>query len=177
SAEAQAEARILMLSSNNILSPANGRALATPTQDMVLGGYFLTYCETDLPKTTAEELDPRPKRFASEEDVQFAVEANQVGLQEPIEYRWDGELVLTTAGRVIFNSEVERALQEATGDGDAARHDFINRTLSKKEMGEFISELVDRYGAHAIASVLDTIKSLGFAYATQAGITISKNDI
>src|SRR5207302_4424893 len=78
----------------------------------------------------------------------------------------------------IFNSEVERALHEATGDGDAARqHDFINRTLSKKEMGEFISELVDRYGAHAIASVLDTIKSLGFAYATQAGITISKNDI
>src|SRR5437870_4254181 len=96
SAEAQAEARILMLSSNNILSPANGRALATPTQDMVLGGYFLTYCETDLPKTTAEELDPRPKRFASEEDVQFAVEANQVGLQEPIEYRWNNDLLLTT---------------------------------------------------------------------------------
>src|SRR5256885_497969 len=179
SAEAQAEARILMLSSTNILSPANGRALATPTQDMVLGGYYLTYCETDLTKTTVEALDPRPKRFASEEDVQFAVEAKQVGIQEPIEYRWNGELVLTTAGRVIFNSEVERALQEATGEtnGDAARHDFINRTLSKKEMGDFISELVDRYGAHAIASVLDTIKSLGFAYATQAGITISKNDI
>jgi DNA-directed RNA polymerase subunit beta' len=177
SAEAQAEARILMLSSNNILSPANGRALATPTQDMVLGGYFLTYCDTDLTKTTVEALDPRPKRFASEEDVQFAVEAKQVGIQEPIEYRWNGELVLTTAGRVIFNSEVERALHEATGDGDGTAHDFINRTLSKKEMGDFISELVERYGAHAIASVLDTIKSLGFAYATQAGITISKNDI
>src|SRR5207248_3212101 len=180
SAEAQAEARILMLSSNNILSPANGRALATPTQDMVLGGYFLTYCEQDLTKTTAEELDPRPKRFASEEGVQFAVEAKQVGIQEPIEYRWNEELVLTTPGRVIFNSEVERALHAATGDGDgegAARHDFINRTLSKKEMGDFISELVDRYGAHAIAAVLDTIKSLGFAYATQGGITISKNDI
>src|ERR671926_309804 len=128
SAEAQAEARILMLSSNNILSPANGRALATPTQDMVLGGYFLTYCEQDLSKTTAEELDPRPKRFAAEEDVQFAVEAKQVGIQDPIEYRWNGELVLTTAGRVIFNSEVERALQEATGEanGGATRHDFIN---------------------------------------------------
>ncbi|HYZ78308.1 MAG TPA: hypothetical protein VE596_13135, partial [Gaiellaceae bacterium] len=170
--------------SNNILSPANGRALATPTQDMVLGGYFLTYCEQDLSKTTAEELDPRPKRFASEEGVQFAVEAQQVGIQEPIEYRWNGELVLTTPGRVIFNAEVERALHDATGDGDgdgdgdgAVRHDFINRTLSKKEMGDFISELVDRYGAHAIAAVLDTIKSLGFAYATQGGITISKNDI
>jgi DNA-directed RNA polymerase subunit beta' len=177
SAEAQAEARILMLSSNNILSPAHGRALATPTQDMVLGGYFLTYCEQDLTKATAEELDPRPKRFASEEDVEFAVEAKQVGLQEPIEYRWDGELVLTTPGRVIFNAEVARALVEAAGEGDGSRHDFINRTLSKKEMGDFISELVDRYGAHAIASVLDTIKSLGFSYATQGGITISKNDI
>jgi DNA-directed RNA polymerase subunit beta' len=177
SAEAQAEARILMLSSNNILSPANGRALATPTQDMVLGGYFLTYCEQELSKTTAEELDPRPKRFASEEDVQFAVEAQQVGIQEPIEYRWNGELVLTTPGRVIFNAEVARALVEAAGEGDGSRHDFINRTLSKKEMGDFISELVDRYGAHAIAAVLDTIKSLGFAYATQGGITISKNDI
>jgi DNA-directed RNA polymerase subunit beta' len=177
SAEAQAEARILMLSSNNILSPANGRALATPTQDMVLGGYFLTYCEHDLSGTSVEELDPRPKRFASEEDVEFAVEAKQVGLQDPIEYRWNDELVLTTPGRVIFNAEVERALLQAAGDGDAGRHDFINRTLSKKEMGDFISELVDRYGAHAIASVLDTIKSLGFAYATQGGITISKNDI
>jgi DNA-directed RNA polymerase subunit beta' len=177
SAEAQAEARILMLSSNNILSPANGRALATPTQDMVLGGYFLTYCEHDLSQKTSEELDPRPKRFASEEDVEFAVEAKQVGLQQPIEYRWNGELVLTTPGRVILNSEVERALIEAAGDGDAGKHDFINRTLSKKEMGDFISELVNRYGAHAIASVLDTIKSLGFSYATQGGITISKNDI
>src|SRR5205823_6955998 len=99
------------------------------------------------------------------------------GLQEPIEYRWDGELILTTPGRVIFNSEVERSLAGAVGDGDASRHSFINRTLSKKEMGDFIAELVDRYGAHAIASVLDTIKSLGFRYATQAGITISKNDI
>src|ERR671932_47863 len=143
SLEAQAEARLLMLSANNILSPASARPLATPTQDMVLGLYFLTYAEGDLSKTTAEELDPRPKRFASEEDVQFAVEAKQVGIQQPIEYRWDGELVLTTPGRVIFNSEVERALQEATGEtnGDATGHDFINRTLSKKEMGEFISEL------------------------------------
>src|SRR5881275_2520644 len=143
SAEAQAEARILMLSSNNILSPAHGRALATPTQDMVLGGYFLTYCEQDLTKTSVEELDPRPKRFASEEDVEFAVEAKQVGLQAPIEYRWDGELVLTTPGRVIFNAEVARCLADEVreGNGDAAKHGFINRTLSKKEMGDFISEL------------------------------------
>src|SRR4029434_9269486 len=67
SAEAQGEARVVILSSNNILSPAHGKPLATPTQDMVLGGYYLTYCATDLPATTAEELDPRPKRLGAED--------------------------------------------------------------------------------------------------------------
>jgi DNA-directed RNA polymerase subunit beta' len=175
SAEAQAEARILMLSSNNILSPANGRPLATPTQDMVLGGYYLTYTEHDLPALKSEELDPRPKRFASEEDVELAVEDGQIGLQQPIEYRRGEELVLTTPGRVILNAEVERSLLESTEDlGDRP---FLNRTLSKKEMDGFISGLAERYGAHVIAGVLDKIKSLGFHYATKAGITISKNDI
>src|ERR671933_85950 len=83
SAEAQAEARILMLSSNNILSPAHGRALATASQDMVIGGYYLTYCGTDLSATTAEALDPRPKRYASEDEVIRALEAKQVSLQNP----------------------------------------------------------------------------------------------
>ena len=82
SAEAQAEARILMLSSNNILSPASGRPLATPTQDMVLGIYFLTYATEDLSKLDATKLDPRPKRFDSADDVELAVEGKGVGLQE-----------------------------------------------------------------------------------------------
>src|ERR671922_1317189 len=75
SAEAQAEARVLMLSSNNILSPAHGRPLATPGQDMVLGAYFLTYSEQDLSKTSVEKLKPRPPRFQSEEEVELAIEA------------------------------------------------------------------------------------------------------
>jgi DNA-directed RNA polymerase subunit beta' len=180
SAEAQAEARILMLSANNILSPASGRALATPTQDMVLGSYYLTYSEQDLAAVAAEDLDPRPQRFRTEEEVEFALDAKQVGLQQPIEYLWNGELVVTTSGRVIFNAEVDRALQEAVGSRngeDQAYHEFINRTLSKKELGDFISTLVDDYGAHAVAVVLDTIKDLGFRYGTTAGVTISKNDI
>src|SRR5207247_456821 len=74
SAEAQAEALILMLSSNNILSPASGRVLATPTQDMVLGAYYLTYSDKDFAVLKAEELDPRPRRYRSEEDVQFALD-------------------------------------------------------------------------------------------------------
>ncbi len=180
SAEAQAEARILMLSANNILSPASGRALATPTQDMVLGSYYLTYSEHDLDRFVAADMKPRPSRFRTEEEVEFALDAKQVGLQEPIEYLWNDELVVTTPGRVIFNAEVDRALQEAVGGRDGERfvyHSFINRTLSKKEVGDFISTLVDEYGAHAVASVLDMIKTLGFQYGTRAGVTISKNDI
>jgi DNA-directed RNA polymerase subunit beta' len=176
SAEAQAEARVLMLSSNNILSPAHGRPLATPTQDMVLGGYFLTYSEIDLNEAKVEELEPRPKRFASEEEVERAIEAEQVGLQQPIEYRRGEELILTTPGRVILNAEVDRSLFESTDEEEVDRP-FLNRTLSKKEMDGFISDLATRYGAHVIAGVLDKIKTLGFRYATKAGITISKNDI
>jgi DNA-directed RNA polymerase subunit beta' len=177
SAEAQAEARVLMLSANNILSPASGRPLATPTKDMVLGTYYLTYCDQDLSSVSSEDLDPRPRRFQSEEEVEFALESKQVTLQQPIEYRHGDELILTTAGRVIFNTEVERALHEHVTTGEVGGHSFINRTLPKREIDGFITELVDRYGAHAIAGVLDKIKSLGFHYATQAGVTISKNDI
>src|SRR2546425_220404 len=101
SAEAQAEARILMLSSNNILSPASGRPLATPTQDMVLGIYFLTYSTKDLSQLDPTKLDPRPKRFDSADEVEIAVEMGGVALQQSIEYRWGDELVLTTPGRVL----------------------------------------------------------------------------
>jgi DNA-directed RNA polymerase subunit beta' len=178
SAEAQAEARILMLSSNNILSPANSRPLATPSKDMVLGGYFLTYAAHDLEKARAEDLDPRPQRFASEEEVEFALRANQVSLQDPIEFRFNGDLLLTTPGRVIFNIEVERALAESLdGEDGVEGHEFINRALTKREMDDFITSLVHKYGATRIASVLDTLKGLGFSYATRGGITISKNDI
>jgi DNA-directed RNA polymerase subunit beta' len=108
----------------------------------------------------------------------MAVESKQVGLQAPIEYRWHGELVLTTPGRVIFNYEVERALLEAYEEGEGFEPpEFINQTLAKRETDDLISDLANRYGAHVIAGVLDTIKTLGFKYATEGGITISKNDI
>jgi DNA-directed RNA polymerase subunit beta' len=177
SAEAQAEARILMLSSNNILSPAHGKPLSTPSQDMVLGGYYLTYCSSDLSATTAEDLDPRPRRFGSEEEVILALDARQVGLQDPIEYRRAGEVVLTTPGRVIFNEEVARAILTAVPDAETTSIEFVNRTLGKKETNDFVTALVDVYGAAVISVLLDTVKDLGFHYATQAGITISKNDI
>ena len=72
-----------MLSANNILSPAHGKALATPTQDMVIGGYYLTYCAQDLSAATAEELEPRPQRFGSEDEVILALEAEAGGRRAP----------------------------------------------------------------------------------------------
>jgi DNA-directed RNA polymerase subunit beta' len=181
SAEAQAEARILMLSSNNILSPANSRPLATPSKDMVLGGYFLTYSDLDLNAMSSQEVAKTLgvkglSRFASEEEVEFALGVRQIRLQDPIEYRRNGDVILTTPGRVIFNEEVQRALGESIGDanGDVP---FMNKPLTKREMDDFIMGLVQEYGATRIASVLDTLKALGFKYATQGGITISKNDI
>jgi len=185
SAEAQAEARILMLSANNVLSPAHGRPLATPSKDMVLGLYFLTYSEHNFSKLKAETMKPRPKRFASEEDIELALDAEQVEIQSPIEYRFEnGETILTTAGRVIFNAEVERCLADAVAEGNGKTagdgewlHPYMNATLSKREMDTFLTSLSEQYGAHAIPAVLDKIKSLGFSYATKAGVTISKNDV
>src|SRR5258705_809102 len=177
SAEAQAEARILMLSSNNILSPASGRPLATPTQDMVLGIYFLTYSTADLRSMEAAKIKPHPRRFDSADEIEVALEMKAVGLQEPIEFRFNGELHLTTPGRVVFNSAVYRALDELLPPEKELDFDFMNQTLAKPDTDRYVLSLSDRYGAHTLAPVLDTIKTLGFRYATKAGVTISKNDI
>ena len=127
SAEAQAEARILMLSSNNILSPAHGRPLATPTQDMVLGAYFLTYCEHDLTAVTSEELAKQLRvkglpRFGSEEQVEFALEAKQthVSLQSPIELRSGDEVRPHHAGPRDLR-ERDRAVAPRRGQGRRRR--------------------------------------------------------
>ncbi|MFN8223453.1 MAG: DNA-directed RNA polymerase subunit beta' [Gaiellales bacterium] len=181
SAEAQAEARILMLSSNNILSPAHGRPLATPTQDMVLGSYFLTYCDHDLAGRTSEELAKELgvsglPRYRSEEEVEFALDAGQVTLQQPIEYRRGDEIRLTTPGRVVFEEEIARSLGEAVR-GDLKEPLVVDTPLTKRELDAAIDRLVGDYGAYAVATVLDTIKTLAFKYATRAGITVSKNDI
>ena len=182
SAEAQAEARVLMLSSNNILSPASGRPLATPSQDMVLGAYYLTYCEHDLQSMSAAQAAKAARRQGAQALPDRGGRRVRhrgrlaIGLQDPIEYTWSGELLVTTPGRVIFNAEVERALDEATG-GDFEDHPFLNRTLTKRELDGFIGDLVEHYGPNTIAAALDVIKSVTFRFATRAGITISKNDI
>ncbi len=179
SAEAQAEARILMLSSNNILSPAHGSPLATPTQDMVLGLYFLTYADDDVDDVDPTKLKRMPHPFRTAQEAELAYENGIVDLHDWAEYRRAGqEHFLTTVGRIIFNDEVERALEAALGEEyDPDKFEYVNHSLKKNSVNEMVTGLVEAYGAAAVAQVLDAFKDLGFHYASQAGITISKNDI
>jgi DNA-directed RNA polymerase subunit beta' len=182
SVEAQAEARILMLSANNILSPANGRPLATPSQDMVIGLYYLTHCTEDLVKLAADAGDRVIPRFGSNDEVELAYDHHHISLQQPIWVRRaDSTRTLTTAGRAIFNHEVRLALAEVLerDPAELTEDDIreINAPLTKREMNDYITWLVDQHGATQVAGVLDTIKELGFRFATKSGVTVSKNDI
>ncbi len=183
SAEAQAEARILMLSSNNILSPAHGAPLATPTQDMILGAYYLTYGPEaeELAKIDRATHEPRPHVFRTAQEAELSYEGSVVKLHDLAEFRpygREGGHVLTTIGRIIYNDRIERALAEALGDEfDASKYVFVNQSMKKRDTTRLIDMLVQTYGATTISLVLDAFKDLGFKYATQAGITISKNDV
>jgi DNA-directed RNA polymerase subunit beta' len=179
SAEAQAEARILMLSANNILSPAHGAPLATPTQDMVLGLYYLTYAGENVEELDRTKLDGKPHPFRTAQEAELAYENGIVQLHDFAEYRRPGhEHFLTTVGRIIYNDRVERAIAEALGDEyDPEKYEFVNRSLKKKDVNEIVSDLVEDYGAPAVSLVLDSFKELGFHFASEAGITISKNDV
>jgi DNA-directed RNA polymerase subunit beta' len=189
SAEAQAEARILMLSANNILSPAHGAPLATPTQDMVLGIYYLTYGPEAEELTKLDERlksgkgaksnGSRPHVFRSAQEAELVYENGGCKLHDNAEYRRAGhEHFLTTVGRIIFNERIERALATALEeDFDPERYEFVNRALKKRDVNEMVSDLVEAYGAPAVSQVLDAFKDLGFHYATQAGITVSKNNV
>ncbi|MHB8659543.1 MAG: DNA-directed RNA polymerase subunit beta' [Solirubrobacteraceae bacterium] len=183
SAEAQAEARILMLSSNNILSPAHGAPLATPAQDMVLGAYYLTYGpdEKALAEIDPSTHEPRPHVYRTAQEAEWSYEHGVVKLHDLAEFRpagLDGGHVLTTVGRIIYNDSIERALEEALGDQfDPSSYEFINRSMTKKDTTRMVDALVQAYGASTISQVLDAFKDIGFHYATQAGVTISKNDV
>jgi len=181
SAEAQAEARLLMLSSNNILSPAHGAPLATPTQDMVLGAFYLTYGpdEEELAKIDPAKHEPRPHVFRSAQEAELSYDLGVVKLHDLAEYRPKGQSTrLTTVGRIIYNERIERALEEALGDEfDPSEYRFVNQSVRKKDSVALIDSLVQTYGPSTVALVLDTFKDLGFKYATRAGITISKNDV
>ncbi len=178
SAEAQAEARVLMLSTNNILSPAHGRPIATPTQDMILGIYYLT-----LEGSHPDKPEDMP-RFSSVDEALLAEDAGTVSLHEAVKVRLrgkalpedmlpeggaaangSGNLVETTVGRVIFNQAFPEDFE------------YLNRHMLKADVGSAVDECVRRYDRGVIEQVLDNLKSMGFHYATRAGVTIGVEDV
>jgi DNA-directed RNA polymerase subunit beta' len=157
SLEAQLEAQVLMLSANNILSPANGSPLAVPTQDMVLGIYYLT---KERPGVRGEG-----RLFADLEDVRIAYDAEDVDLQARIRLRWRGEVIETTVGRVLLNDVVPEPLQ------------FVNRELKKKEITTLVGECYNKLGNEVTVAFLDDLKDIGFRYATLSGLSIGIDDM
>ena len=172
SAEAQAEARLLMLAANNILNPKDGKPVCTPTQDMVMGSYYLTG-EKENP-ATRERLPMYMENHATgerlpiykdQEEAVYAYEQNAVTLQEPVLVRIDGVQVRTTVGRLIFNQVIPEELG------------FYNQVIGKKELGTIVARCFQLLGNARTAEMLDGIKKQGFDYSTKAGITISVSDI
>jgi DNA-directed RNA polymerase subunit beta' len=175
SAEAQAEARILMLSSNNILKPADGRPVTMPTQDMVLGIYFLTTMRDGEPGEGRAFSSPAEAIRAFDADelsMQAAITLRQIGIVPPPGWQapedWQpGQPVtlVTTLGRALFNE----ALPE-----DYA---FINEEVDKKRLGAIVNDLAERYHKIQVAATLDALKEAGFYWATRSGVTVSVEDI
>jgi DNA-directed RNA polymerase subunit beta' len=181
SPEAQVEASVLMLSSHNILSPANGYPLAVPTQDMVLGIYYMTKAK---PQAKGEG-----RAFGSVEEAIMALDANEVELLTPIRLRYTGEVIdltnayddqdvshtepvqlsrqflHTTVGRVIFNDHLPSDMP------------FINGLLKKKGIQALVQYCYLRYGIEKTVVTLDKLKELGFLYATKAGVSIGISDM
>jgi DNA-directed RNA polymerase subunit beta' len=159
SVEAQIEARVLMMSTNNILSPATGRPIIGPTQDIVLGCYYMT---RERPGSAGEGM-----RFSSPEAVRSAFDADVLHIHAAIKVRIDGEMVDTTTGRILLREIV----QEEVPFG------FINQVMDKKALGELIDQAYRRLGNKATVILADKLRTLGYQHATSAGISICVDDM
>ena len=158
STEAQAEARILMLAANNILNPKDGRPVTVPTQDMVLGSYYMTIAR--------EDALGAGKYFCSPTEAELAYDSGAIHLQAPIHVRMpDGETIETTVGRIIFNNPIPEKVP------------FVNEVVGKKKLGNIVDACFRVYGASGTAHMLDGIKAQGFKYSTLSGISIGYMDM
>jgi DNA-directed RNA polymerase subunit beta' len=157
SAEAQSEARLLMLSTYNLLSPADGEAIAVPSQDMVLGAYYMTIAR--------DGVKGEGKVFGSADEILMAYENDVLSLHAEIKYRLDGEWIDTTAGRVLFNDVLPDEL------------DFFNEEFDKGRLSDLVSECHEELDANRTAAMLDRVKNITFKYSTKAGITIGVDDV
>jgi len=157
SAAAQAEARILMLSTRNLFSPAHGKPMVTPRQDLVLGCYYLTQ--------KRKGAKGAGKVFSSPEEAILAYHCGHVDLHADVRVRMDGQLLETTVGRVIFNQALPPKLR------------YVDRVVTNRELGDLVQECHHRHGTERTVALLDELKELGFRFSTMAGITISMTDM
>jgi DNA-directed RNA polymerase subunit beta' len=172
SPEAQAEARVLMLSTQNILLPANGFPIAVPSQDMVLGLYYITFGPENFDEAEVKAL------ISSYDEAEAAYKEGTLKIHDKVVTRRDGERIETTLGRVLFNENVEQTLRDYLGDAyDPDSYPYINHTLKKGEIKDLVAGYVDRYPTELVSQLLDTLKRVGFHTATKAGISVGKNDI
>ena len=173
SVEAQTEARVLMMSTNNILSPASGKPIIVPTQDIVLGLYYLTI-ERKYRKGEG-------KIFADPEEVRMAYDSGEVDLHARVKVRIDGRLVETTTGRIILRDVIEDALSELEPDKKLFilndMFSIINRIMDKKTIGLLVDKCYRDAGEKCTVILSDKLKDLGFFYATLGGISICIDDM
>ncbi|MBR4770083.1 MAG: DNA-directed RNA polymerase subunit beta' [Clostridia bacterium] len=178
SAEAQAEARFLMLSANNLLKPVNGRAVTVPSQDMVLGSYYLTI---ERPGEPGEG-----KIFRDVNEAMMAYENGVIGIHAPIKVRMEREidgvlhekLVDATMGRLIFNSKLPQDLGYVDrSDPDKLLDLEIDFPTTSKKLEEIVDRTIKLHGFSEAAKVLDDIKSMGYKYSTKSSLSISVYDM
>ena len=168
SVEAQSEARTLMLSSHNILSTKDGKPVAVPSQDMILGTYYLTVVRKDT--------EDKAKRFANYDEVMLAYDSGVIGLQDVIYIRIEGYgLVKTTAGRLIFNEALYPEIRQFVKEEDGTWS--LGKVMDKKMVGKLVDQCFQAFGNEKTAELLDRIKSLGYSFARRAGMTIAIADI
>ncbi len=193
SAEAQAEARFLMLAANNLLKPSDGKPVAVPTQDMVLGSYYLTLVKADEPGTN--------KIFRDKNEAIMAYNDGIIGLHAPIRVRMEDEngnhgLVWCTVGFIIFNESIPQdlgfvdrsnkrhaldlewtfSLKDENAVTIASNEDIIQNKVGKKQLGKIIERCIDLHGTSKSSIVLDNIKATGFKYSTKGAITVAVID-
>ena len=168
SVEAQAEARTLMLSSHNILSTKDGKPVAVPSQDMILGTYYLT--------VVREDTREKAKTFATYDEVMLAYEAGIIGLQDILYIRMpEYGRVETTAGRLIFNNALFPELWQYAQKEDGTYS--LGKVMDKKTVGKLVDQCFQLFGNEKTAELLDRIKSLGYSFARRAGMTVAIADI
>ncbi len=168
SVEAQSEARTLMLSSHNILSTKDGKPVAVPSQDMILGTYYLT--------VVRKGTEDKAKRFANYDEVMLAYDSGAIGLQDVIYIRIEGYgLVKTTAGRLIFNEALYPEIRQFVKEEDGTWS--LGKVMDKKMVGKLVDQCFQAFGNEKTAELLDRIKSLGYSFARRAGMTIAIADI